>query len=88
MKEIGEEDSKEQIANKTIVSTIEGGGSNVTVFQFINSSQTYLLFFDNKAIFSMFSYNNLLAFKMTYAFGTLICLLTLIFSIPFTANKN
>lgn len=41
-----------------------------------------------EAIFSMFSYNNLLAFKMTYAFGALICLLTLIFSIPFTANKN
>lgn len=39
-----------------------------------------------EAIFSVFSFNNLLAFKISYLVGAVTCLLALIFSIPF--NKN
>ena len=37
-----------------------------------------------EAIFSIFSYNNLLAFQISYGFGAVICVLALVCSIPFS----
>ena len=41
-----------------------------------------------EAIFSIFSYNSILAFQISYGFGALICLLALICSIPFFKTKT